>query len=69
MKHLAEKQLKKTPGLFGQCFESQTMNFCVLEEAAAQHAFGVCALTSASELQAAWGILESTKKQIPFLVI
>lgn len=43
----------KASGLSGQCFESQTMNFHVLEEAAAHHAIGIYVLTSASDLQAA----------------
>jgi len=58
---------EKSSGLSGQCFGSQTTNFCVLAEAAAQCAVGACVLTSSSELQAAGCILESTKKKIPFL--
>lgn len=44
---------EKASGLSDQSFESQTMNFHVLEEAAAHHAIGIYVLTSASELQAA----------------
>lgn len=43
----------KASGLSGQCFESQTMNFHVSEEAAAHHAICIYVLTSASDLQAA----------------
>lgn len=53
-------------GLSSQFWKS-AMNYEALKETAVQHAICVYALVSASELQASWCMLTSTKKKVLFL--